>query len=84
MLLVESGSLTAFVVQPNATIILGFLKSMGEQFHLTFSPQTIYVNASNTTEADRLLREHMSDTLSDWEVKSITETKVLGVLGYKG
>lgn len=49
-----------------------------------FSPQTIYVNASNTTEADRLLREHMSDTLSDWEVKSITETKVLGVLGNKG
>ena len=24
-----------------------------------FSPQTIYVNASNTTEADRLLREHV-------------------------
>lgn len=49
-----------------------------------FSPQTIYVNASNTTEADRLLREHMSETLTDWEVKSITETKVLGVLGNKG
>ena len=48
-----------------------------------FSPQVIYVNAEDTREADELLREHMEDSQVDWEIKSIVETKVLGVLEYK-
>ncbi len=48
-----------------------------------FSPQIIYVNASSTKEADSMLRQHMDSCMSDWEIKSIAETKVLGVLGYK-
>lgn len=47
------------------------------------SPQTIYVNAPSTEEADRMVREHMSDCVSDWKIKSISETKVLDVLEYK-
>ena len=48
-----------------------------------FAPQVIYVNAEDTKEADELLREHMDDCQVDWEIKSIAETKVLGVLEYK-
>lgn len=48
-----------------------------------FSPQVMYVKAPDTKEADTMLREHMSDSSVDWEIKSITETKVLGVLNYK-
>ena len=48
-----------------------------------FSPQVIYVNAGDTKEADELLREHMDGSRVDWEIKSIAETKVLGVLEYK-
>ena len=48
-----------------------------------FSPQVIYVNAPDTREADSMLRSHMSGFVQDWEIKSITETKVLGVLEYK-
>ena len=48
-----------------------------------FSPQVMYVNAEDTREADELLREHMEDSQVDWEIKSIAETKVLGVLEYK-
>lgn len=48
-----------------------------------FSPQVMYVNAADTKEADSLLREHMKDSVADWEIKSIAETKVLGVLEYK-
>ncbi|MBP3787618.1 MAG: DUF4494 domain-containing protein [Prevotella sp.] len=48
-----------------------------------FSPQVIYVNAEDTRKADELLREHMEDSQVDWEIKSIVETKVLGVLEYK-
>ena len=48
-----------------------------------FSPQVMYVNAEDTKEADELLREHMDGSLVDWEIKSIAETKVLGVLEYK-
>ena len=43
----------------------------------------MYVNAEDTKEADKLLREHMDDSQVDWEIKSIAETKVLGVLEYK-
>ena len=48
-----------------------------------FSPQVMYVNAEDTKNADKLLREHMEDSVVDWEIKSIAETKVLGVLEYK-
>ena len=48
-----------------------------------FAPQVIYVNAEDTKEADELLRKHMNDSQVDWEIKSIAETKVLGVLEYK-
>ena len=48
-----------------------------------FSPQVMYVNAEDTKEADELLREHMDGSQVDWEIKSIAETKVLGVLEYK-
>ncbi len=30
-----------------------------------------------------MLRQHMSSSVTEWEIKSIAETKVLGVLGYK-
>ena len=48
-----------------------------------FAPQVIYVNAEATKEADELLRDHMESSQVDWEIKSIAETKVLGVLEYK-
>ena len=48
-----------------------------------FSPQVMYVNAEDTREADELLREHMEGSVVDWEIKSISETRVLGVLEYK-
>lgn len=48
-----------------------------------FSPQVIYVNAPDTRDADSVLRSHMSGSVQDWEIKSIAETKVLGVLEYK-
>ena len=41
-----------------------------------FSPQIMYVNAEDTKEADKMLREHMDDSQVDWEIKSIAETKV--------
>ena len=48
-----------------------------------FSPQVMYVNAEDTKEADELLRDRMEESQVDWEIKSISETKVLGVLEYK-
>lgn len=47
------------------------------------TPQTIYVNAEDTKDADTKVRDHMSDSLTDWEIKSITETKVRSVLYYE-
>lgn len=46
------------------------------------SPQTLYVNASDTKEADSRVRESMKASPVDWEIKSITESKVHGVLNY--
>lgn len=48
-----------------------------------FSPQTMYVNAPDIKNADQMLIDYMSDSSVDWEIKSIAETKVLGVLNYK-
>ena len=47
------------------------------------SPQTMYVNASDINNAANMLADRMSDSNIDWEIKSIAETKVLGVLEYK-
>lgn len=47
------------------------------------TPQVIYVQASDTHDADTVLREHMKDTIEDWDIKSITKTKVIEVLDYK-
>ena len=47
------------------------------------SPQTMYVNSPHITDAVEMLIDHMSDSSFDWEIKSIAETKVLGVLNYK-
>jgi hypothetical protein len=47
------------------------------------SPQTMYVNASDINNAANMLADRMSDSNIDWEIKSIAETKVLGVLNYK-
>ena len=45
-----------------------------------FSPQTMYVNSPDIKDAVEMLIDHMSDSSFDWEIKSIAETKVLGVL----
>ena len=49
----------------------------------TGQKKVMYVNAEDTKEADELLRDHMESSQVDWEIKSIAETKVLGVLEYK-
>ena len=48
-----------------------------------YSPQTMYVNSPDIKDAVEMLIDHMSDSSFDWEIKSIAETKVLGVLNYK-
>ena len=48
-----------------------------------FSPQTMYANSPDIKDAVQMLIDHMSDSSFDWEIKSIAETKVLGVLNYK-
>ena len=48
-----------------------------------FSPQTMHVNSPDIKDAGEMLIDHMSDSSFDWEIKSIAETKVLGVLNYK-
>ena len=48
-----------------------------------YSPQNIYVQATDTTDADSRLRDHMSNSMEEWLVKSIAETKVLDVLSYE-
>ena len=47
------------------------------------SPQTMYVQANDTSEADKRLRKHMADSMVEWDIKSITKTKVVDVLDYK-
>ena len=47
------------------------------------SPQTMYVNASDINNAANILTDLMADSNTDWEIKSIAETKVLAVLNYK-
>ena len=64
-------SVVAFVTENEET---------GEKKH---SPQNIYVQATDTTDADSRLRDHMSNSMEEWLVKSIAETKVLDVLSYE-
>lgn len=47
------------------------------------SPQTIYVQATDTREADKVLREHMKGSMFEWDIKSITKTKVVAALDYQ-
>lgn len=47
------------------------------------SPQTMYVNASDINNAVNMLTDRMADSNIDWAIKSIAETKVLGVFNYK-
>ena len=47
------------------------------------SPQTMYVNASDINNAVNILTDRRADGNIDWAIKSIAETKVLGVLNYK-
>ena len=47
------------------------------------SPQTIYVQATDTCEADKRLRQHMNGSMVEWDIKSITKTKVIEVLDYE-
>lgn len=47
------------------------------------SPQITYVQASDTHEADKTLRDYMKNSMLDWDIKSITKTKVVGVLDYE-
>ena len=48
-----------------------------------FSPQTMYANSPDIKDAVQMFIDHISDSSFDWEIKSIAETKVLGVLNYK-
>ena len=75
--------ITAISREPVSDIIKGTEHEDDETGQKKFSPQVMYVNAEDTKEADELLREHMDDCQVDWEIKSIAETKVLGVLEYK-
>jgi len=64
-------------------VVVALVTEDDETGQKKFSPQVMYVNAEDTKEADELLREHMDGSQVDWEIKSIAETKVLGVLEYK-
>ena len=49
----------------------------------TGTKKTMYANSPDIKDAVQMLIDHMSDSSFDWEIKSIAETKVLGVLNYK-
>ena len=44
---------------------------------------TMYVQANNIKEAEANLHECMKGAMADYEIASITETKILGVFNYK-
>ena len=44
---------------------------------------TMYVQANDVKEAEANLKEGMKGTIADYEIASITETKILGVFNYK-
>lgn len=46
------------------------------------TPCTMYVQANDIKEAEANLKEGMKGTLADYEIASITETKILDVFNY--
>ena len=63
--------------------VVTFVTENEETGEKKYSPQNIYVQATDTTDADSRLRDHMSNSMEEWVVKSIAETKVLDVLLYE-
>ena len=63
--------------------VVTFVTENEETGEKKYSPQNIYVQATDTTDADSRLRDHMSNSMEEWLVKSIAETKVLDVLLYE-
>ena len=63
--------------------VVAFVTENEETGEKKYSPQNIYVQATDTTDADSRLRDHMSNSMEEWLVKSIAETKVLDVLSYE-
>ena len=63
--------------------VVAFVTENEETGEKKYSPQNIYVQATDTTDADSRLRDHMSNSMEEWIVKSIAETKVLDVLSYE-
>ena len=46
-------------------------------------PSYIYVQATDTKNAEEVLNEGMKGSMSDWSCESIAETKILDVFQYK-
>lgn len=44
---------------------------------------TMYAQANDTVDAERVLREGMKGSMADYVIASITETKILDVFNYK-
>ena len=63
--------------------VVAFVTENEETGEKKYSPQNIYVQATDTTDADSRLRDHISNSMEEWVVKSIAETKVLDVLSYE-
>lgn len=63
--------------------VVAFVTENEETGEKKYSPQNIYVQAIDTTDADSRLRDHMRNSMEEWVVKSIAETKVLDVLSYE-
>ena len=63
--------------------VVAFVTENEETGEKKYSPQNIYVQAIDTTDADSRLRDHMRNSMEEWVVKSIAETKVLDILSYE-
>ena len=63
--------------------VVAFVTENEETGEKKYSPQNIYVQATDTTDADSRLRDHMSNSMEEWLVKSIAETKVPDVRSYE-
>lgn len=63
--------------------VVAFVTENEETGEKKYSPQNIYVQATDTTDADSRLSDHMRNSIEEWVVKSIAETKVLDVLSYE-
>lgn len=47
------------------------------------TPATVFVNASDITQAKDTIHEKMKGTLADWELEAISETKIIEVFKYE-